>query len=170
WRRVGDQGERRQAEAAAAMADEYLALDSTAQGGAALEKFRRQTRGEERLALRVFRMHRLATTRNFLGDRVSAALCRQGVGLWISGLSGEEAAAIDSQAERLATSLALDAPALHNRFVAAAASFGGGDPLARLEPELLRSLEEIQFAPEGTVPHGATQQVLARLEAFLGAP
>ena len=89
--------------------------------------------------------------------------------MWTGGLSVEESADIDTRAERLATSLALDAPGLENRFGAAAANFGGGDALARLEPELLRSIEEFEMAPGATTNPGATKHVLARLEAILGA-
>jgi eukaryotic-like serine/threonine-protein kinase len=165
---LGDQVDRTEAEGAADMVAEYLALDATAQAGSSLDQFRSRTRPADGLGLRVFGMRRLASTRDYLGDRAATALCRQVVSLWTEGLSGEENAAIEIQAERLATSLALDAPGLENRFGAAAANFGGGDPLARLEPELIRSLEEFEMAPDGTTNPGATKQVLARLEAFLG--
>src|SRR5262249_59604697 len=96
------------------------------------------------------------------------ALCRQVVGLWTGSVSGDEGAPVDAQAEQLAKSLRLDAPGLQNSFSAAVAS-SGGDPLAYLEPEVIRTLEGFRVAPNGTVPAGATQRVLDRLEAFLGA-
>src|SRR5262249_5667759 len=154
------------AEAAADSAAEYLALEATAQAGPALDQFRSQTRPEHGLSLRVFGMRRLGTTRDYLGERAAAALCRQVVGLWTATPSIHDGgAAVDLQAERLAASLALDATGLQNRL---AAGLDGGDPLARLEPELIRSLEDFSVKPEGTVPSGAAEQVLIRLEAFFG--
>src|SRR5262249_44767194 len=157
---LGDQMDRSEAEAASDRVAEYLALDAAGNSGPVFEQFRRQSRQPNGLSLRTFGLQRLGSTREYLGERAAGALCRQVVALWTGGLSVDESKAIDSQAERLATSQALDAEALLKRFEAAAIAFSGGDPLARLEPALVRSLEEFQVAPEGSMNMGATKNVL----------
>jgi serine/threonine protein kinase len=166
---LGDKMDRAEAEAAVDTVAEYLALDASSQGGPALDQHRRQTRQANGLALRVFALRRLATARDYLRERAATALCRQVMGLWIGDLSFTDNAAIERQAERLATSLALDAPALLKRFEATATELYGDDPLARLEPDLSASLQEFQLSPEGTITSSVTRQVLARLEQRLGA-
>jgi serine/threonine protein kinase len=165
---LGDQLDRAGAEAATDRAAEYLALDCTPHGGPALEHFRKQSRQAEGFALHVFGLQRLGTTRDLLGERAAATLCRQVVGLWTGGMTIEETAAVDTQAERLATSLALDLPALMHRFEAAATEFSGGDPLAPVQPDLVRSLAEFEAGGDGVAGPGATQQVLAKLDEYLG--
>jgi hypothetical protein len=166
---LGDQLDRVEAEAAVDGVAEYLALDASSQGGPVLDQHRKQTRQANGLGLRIFGLRRLGTTRDYLGERAAAALCRQVMGLWTGDLSSADNAAIDRQAERLASSLALEAPALLKRFEAAATELCGDDLLARLEPDLSASLEEFQLSPAGNTSPGVTRQVLARLEQRLGA-
>jgi serine/threonine protein kinase len=165
---LGDQLDRTGVEAAADRAAEYLALDCTAHGGPALEHFRKQSRQPDGFTLRVFGLQRLGTTRDLLGERAAATLCRQVVGMWTGGMTIEETVAIDTQAERLATSLALDLPALMHRFDAAATEICGGDPLAPVQTDLIRSFAEFEAGGDGASSSGATQQVLAKLDEYLG--
>jgi serine/threonine protein kinase len=166
---LGDKLERGVVESAADRAAEYLALDASAHGGPTLEHFRRQTRAAEGMSLRVFGLQRLATTRDILGERASASLCRQVVGMWTGGMTDEECTAVDVRAEQMATSLALDLPALLQRFEATAAAFCGGDAQAPVQTDLLRSLAEFEVASDRATTPGVTQQVLARLDQLLGS-
>jgi hypothetical protein len=166
---LGDKLDRAGAESAADRAAEYLALDSTAHGGPALEHFRRLSRPAEGMSLRVFGLQRLGTTRDVLGERAAASLSRQVVGLWTGCMTIEESAAIDVRAEQLATSMALDLPALLQRFEATAAAFCGNDLQAPLQTDLLRSLAEIEVTSDRATSLGVTQQVLARLDQLLGS-
>jgi len=159
--------DRTSTEAAVDRASEYLALDAANHGGPALEHFRRQTRESDGFALRVFGLQRIGTARDLLAERATAALCRQVVGLWTCGLTIEETAALDLQAEKLAVSLGLDLPSLLARFEAAASAYSGGDLLAPVEPGLVPSLSEFDPKATSVTNPGATKQILARLDEYL---
>jgi serine/threonine protein kinase len=164
---LGDQLDRSSTEAAADRAADYLALDAANHGGPALEHFRRQSRETEGFALRVFGLQRIGTARDLLAERATAALCRQVVGLWTGGLTIEETAALDLQAEKLAVSIGLDLRSLLSRFEAAASAYSGGDLLAPVEPGLVPSLSEFDPKATSVSSPGSTQQILARLDEYL---
>jgi serine/threonine protein kinase len=164
---LGDRLDRTSTEAAADRAADYLALDAANHGGPALEHFRRQSRETEGFALRVFGLQRIGTARELLAERATAALCRQVVGLWTGGLTIEETAALDLQAEKLAVSIGLDLASLLSRFEAAASAYSGGDLLAPVEPGLVPSLSEFDPRATSVTSPGATHQILARLDEYL---
>jgi serine/threonine protein kinase len=168
---LGEGMDREAADASTDAVAEYLALDSSPEGGSLLDKYRKETRtavDPEAPAgnVRIFGIQRLGAARDYLAERAAATLCRDALTLWTTNQGEQSEKAIEVEAEQLAVAIALDAPSMLERLQATVRARCDGDPAAFLDRELIKRPDGAslwELPPES----GAFKKALGRFQRWL---
>ena len=140
---LGEQLGAAESEAATEKLAEYLFLDSSPNGGAFLDEYRRQTHAAPRdpFTLRTFGLSRVGTEGERPLDLAAKQLCFRLAVKWLAGPKEAEAKFLEREAGRQAAAQGLEAEALVGRMRAAVDAASGDSPDAYLAGLAARAAE-----------------------------